>query len=601
MHAWKKALTNLGLLFCSVVIFLLVSEIFFLIPFPPPSQKDDSNSIPWQTKYFPLNFLGYRGRELSFKKPDNVFRILALGDSQTFGQGIYELGNTWPKKLETRLNEGQNSTTFEVINLSFMGWNTDTQLYRLFEEGFEFNPDMVLLAFYPNDVPTPAFFHCENKDRHILPDGFLFDGIKRHSKVYDFMKFRGNRLLEKLGAKPTYADCMNRRYEKTRAWDMEKVYLNAMALALQIKNVHFAMTAIPVLFKLEKDYPLQLPLNKVSDYCREKNLLFLDLYETGFKGKQAAELVISEKDRHLNEKGADIVANVLYSKLEPLKSYRRLLQFNKAFDLKTILDKDPLAMDLDRHFDELASNKKLVLQQKSKDLIVEASGTGLAFQIKENDYDGEGKKRTSRTELDREGNFVRKEKIVDQIKNGENVILTETVSLTDEGYLSEFNVKQKTDSLLINRALQKNLFLIRPHREKDKLSLTLEPNISFPDPKVFEANIFNPKFSPSRDLTDNNRTIAEMRASLETLFKANPFLGNSGELSRMSESQLGELLDELYTFEILMVYKRYGAGDYVNKLAEEAFKLRPEPLYAVKAVKRYQALNISPFANFDIQ
>jgi hypothetical protein len=42
---------------------------------------------------------GYRDKKYSYKKPDGIFRILVLGDSQTFGQGLKKLKDTWHKKL----------------------------------------------------------------------------------------------------------------------------------------------------------------------------------------------------------------------------------------------------------------------------------------------------------------------------------------------------------------------------------------------------------------------------------------------------------------------------------------------------------------------
>src|SRR5439155_4351271 len=48
------------------------------------------------------NTLGFRDREFSPYSAPATLRVLALGDSQTFGNGL-DLADTWPKQLEGML------------------------------------------------------------------------------------------------------------------------------------------------------------------------------------------------------------------------------------------------------------------------------------------------------------------------------------------------------------------------------------------------------------------------------------------------------------------------------------------------------------------
>ncbi|MBL7197998.1 MAG: hypothetical protein ISS47_07850, partial [Candidatus Omnitrophica bacterium] len=49
-----------------------------------------------------INSLGFRGKEFKKEKGNGVFRIIALGDSCTFGVGVK--GTTYPEILEEQLN-----------------------------------------------------------------------------------------------------------------------------------------------------------------------------------------------------------------------------------------------------------------------------------------------------------------------------------------------------------------------------------------------------------------------------------------------------------------------------------------------------------------
>src|SRR3989344_5337015 len=53
------------------------------------------------------NSLGYRDYEFTIKKPEDINRILVIGDSTTYGFGV-EIDETYAKVLEKYLNEEIN-------------------------------------------------------------------------------------------------------------------------------------------------------------------------------------------------------------------------------------------------------------------------------------------------------------------------------------------------------------------------------------------------------------------------------------------------------------------------------------------------------------
>ena len=92
---------------------------------------------------------GWRDRERALDKPDGVFRILALGDSNTFGF-IVPAENTYTRILEDRLRaEGIDA---EVLNMGVSGWGTDQALEALRRDGVLHRPDLVIMQFDENDL-----------------------------------------------------------------------------------------------------------------------------------------------------------------------------------------------------------------------------------------------------------------------------------------------------------------------------------------------------------------------------------------------------------------------------------------------------------------
>jgi lysophospholipase L1-like esterase len=102
---------------------------------------------------------------------EHRYRILALGDSTTFGM-IVPAERTWTRLLEARLRlEGFDA---EVINMSYPGWGTDQELEALIREGLALHPDLVIMQFTLNDLIDNAYF--VSGDRTLKPFYYELDG-----------------------------------------------------------------------------------------------------------------------------------------------------------------------------------------------------------------------------------------------------------------------------------------------------------------------------------------------------------------------------------------------------------------------------------------
>lgn len=97
-----------------------------------------------------INEMGWRGRPFTKEKTDHVVRILALGESTTFGFKNSEEG-TYPKILERFLNNGHQRDTVEVLNLGVPGYDSNNVLRLVEEYALGLHPDALLLYMGLND------------------------------------------------------------------------------------------------------------------------------------------------------------------------------------------------------------------------------------------------------------------------------------------------------------------------------------------------------------------------------------------------------------------------------------------------------------------
>ena len=94
-----------------------------------------------------INSKGLRDREYEWDKPAGKRRVLVLGDSFTWGYGVAD-DEIFTEVLEAKLAPG-----WQVINTGVSGWGTDQEYLYLVEEGFDYHPDLVVLAFYTFNDP----------------------------------------------------------------------------------------------------------------------------------------------------------------------------------------------------------------------------------------------------------------------------------------------------------------------------------------------------------------------------------------------------------------------------------------------------------------
>jgi hypothetical protein len=124
-----------------------------------------------------INAEGLRApRSFARPKPAGTWRLVLLGDSQTFGHGVaYE--HTFGAIVERELAK-RTTHTVEVINTGVDGYNTAMEAEHFARYGVTYQPDCVAILFIGNDLGLP---HLMLRPRDPLtPRGsFLFAALRR--------------------------------------------------------------------------------------------------------------------------------------------------------------------------------------------------------------------------------------------------------------------------------------------------------------------------------------------------------------------------------------------------------------------------------------
>ena len=588
----KKKLINLAIFTLTLIICLVLIEgvLIFI-----STDGNDNHERPkeFHEKYVRYNKHGYRDYEYSLQKPEDVFRVLVLGDSQTFGHGIKNLKDTWVKKLEARLRKERGDSKIEVLNMSGPGWNSDTHLYELFKNGFKFNPDLVILAYYHNDIPFPISVNCNSSDRKVIPNINIFQS----SKLVSFIAYRINRLLEKIGEKPSYPDCLNQVYDSI-GWEMNKFYLDIMGLALSVQKIHFMITVIPLIHKLDNSYPLLGPHEKLKEFAQQRNLEFLDFYEEGFKNLDANNLKISKTDQHLNHNAGDIVVSTLFSKLKSLTNYKKLSYFNKAFTLKEILNEDSSLIKLDSLLNEQNSINSFIINSETETLQVTKDSNQFLIKKTQKGRNGRDPIFSLETKLSLSGDYISQEQISFHPKST-TPKLKEKIYKDSEAYTQTFErIETDSNGKQITTQFRQRKFQFGIEVIKNYKKLNLEAGIDFPDPKWLDKWVFQDIQPPSI-----HSSIAKQKEVIISMIIQNPNTYNTPYdiniakhpeyLDQLSNDDISQIFDEMVLFETFLVLERYRANDYLNLLIRLIEESKPS-LIALKAAERYRNSLLAP-------
>lgn len=248
------------------------------------------------------NSLGFRDAEFPVGKRPQELRILALGDSMTYGQGV-RLDLTWPQQLEARLR-AERSTPVEVINAGFAAGpgisSPDGYDRWVAAHGIRFAPDVVLVGFCLNDMGAVGMITYP-----VVPLEPVLGG---HSKLLD----RVVQLWRQRQARQQQTDFAARIQAQPGAWQGSQRGLLALRDLLEPQGIPLVVAVFPMMSQLEPElYPCRPLHAMVTEFCARERIRCLDLLPD-FLGRTDTDYWVHESDQHPNHIGYRIIADRLH-------------------------------------------------------------------------------------------------------------------------------------------------------------------------------------------------------------------------------------------------------------------------------------------------
>jgi lysophospholipase L1-like esterase len=334
-------LVNLAVMGVAALIPCLIAEAGLRIVAPPADSEHMWRRLPSAAEWsgqpgtqglhtgVPVSFnaLGFRDAERSPQPAPGALRVLALGDSVTFGMGVrQEL--TWPRQAEQLLSSGRPAPV-EVLNMGMPGYNTIHQLAQLKEVGLGLQPKVVVVGFLYNDIELSSAQIGEGS----VPKQEVSSGrqiksqlnaaalwLKKNSLFVAWLSPRIGNALRLLGVKGLgqVGEIKDQYTDANPNWRRMQAALLEMKQLTSERGIDLVVMVIPAFTRFnDAAYPIKEYHQAVAGFCRENGIKVLDLLPK-FWGQDGTQYWISATDGHPNAEGQRRMAVALAEYLGPM-------------------------------------------------------------------------------------------------------------------------------------------------------------------------------------------------------------------------------------------------------------------------------------------
>jgi lysophospholipase L1-like esterase len=268
-----------------------------------------------------INSRSMREREISSEKPPCTYRILFLGDSITYGDGIPHeaLFTTLMEKILTDATD--NGIRYEVLNAGVKGYNTGHEYLFFKSRCLNLQPDLVLVGYCVNDQSPNKI---PNQRRLAFSLKYSNQGLWRYIKgsaIYVAgLRFFRNIANATMDLPPWYHDFITQG-ELTptlrKKWETSANSLTQLSELCRSKGIEFGIVVFPIKPQFREDYdPLRAqPQGRLKQLSTELGIIYIDLFDAF---RQHIEQEIFTDQIHLTPSGHELTAREVVCQLAPV-------------------------------------------------------------------------------------------------------------------------------------------------------------------------------------------------------------------------------------------------------------------------------------------
>ena len=271
----------------------------------------------WDGTWYSINSRGWRGPEFEPSYADDELRILAIGDSCTFGKGVLQ-EECWPRQLETMLRAEAPERSVHVANLGVNGY-ASLHYRRIIRKALDAEPNLVVIGYNVNDFPNitrrvDKVVHHNKKNLRARIPGSMRERLSTLA-LYRFLRAtyyesKEQRDLERM--KRISQDATDGFTPDSPRWQTEVGILRSIVEEVRAAGAEVAIFLFPFENMVYVDDYDPGPVETVRQMCAELEVPFIDMVERfrayAHEVDPPRELFLRGDRYHPNPKGYEIVA-----------------------------------------------------------------------------------------------------------------------------------------------------------------------------------------------------------------------------------------------------------------------------------------------------
>jgi lysophospholipase L1-like esterase len=252
------------------------------------------------------NALGLRDRDIPPKSADK-YRIVVIGDSITWGQGIEE------HERFTNLLQQELGPAYEVFNFGTRAHDMPEHLQEL-ERALTISPDYILLQLYINDFETRHM--TRPVARPLLPWPGLDRTMLASSVLYGLLSTQWQRYQEATGQVESFPHYLERHLGDPNSPAAQESFgkLRQFFRRTAEVGVPTGVVIFPNPNQLGRGYPYAYLHNHMREVCLEEHVEYVDLEPAFAKMGDPRGLWANRFDQHPNARANRRAADELLSK-----------------------------------------------------------------------------------------------------------------------------------------------------------------------------------------------------------------------------------------------------------------------------------------------
>ena len=271
------------------------------------------------------NSLGFRDTEHALAKPAGSFRIVALGDSFTYGAAV-PFAQTYLAQLETMLNDrGALHPSVEIVKLGIVRYFPEPERLVLEHYGLQYSPDLILVGFVPNDIidtalgidaiQTDSAGKLRTSESKELGSVGMF--LVEYSHVFRILlsRYVASRLQRRTPSRPEDIYRADGFHEKD--WRRVEDEFGRIRDVANRSGAKLAIIYIPMLEAWAPQHAY--PSERVATWSARNGVSFIDTLPPLRAASLAGVRVYYVKDGHCTPEGYAIIARTIAAELSRLK------------------------------------------------------------------------------------------------------------------------------------------------------------------------------------------------------------------------------------------------------------------------------------------